>query len=51
MAALYAANQQVQAYERDHGCAADGVFQVQGAWMSKSEIARELKALLTAVKE
>lgn len=50
MAALYAANQKVQAYEREHDRVADGVFQVQGAWLSKQEIVSELKSLLAAAK-
>lgn len=50
LTALYQAYAQVQAYRAQHG-KADGVFQVQGQWMTAAEIAAEMKQALAAAKE
>jgi len=49
LAALYQAYTKVQQYKAQHG-KADGVFQVQGQWMTAAEIAAEMKQLLAVAK-
>jgi len=50
LAALYAAYEQAQVYERDHGVKMDGVIAVQGVYMTKAQISAALKAELSAAK-